>query len=102
MREENSKLQMSNYRMESEKKDLEKKIGLSESMESAYGKSFDKSLSDNGFWKSESGGIERLKAESEIFKRSLNEASQSSKFLKDKVKSLKKEYEYDIGEMKKN
>jgi len=67
----------------------DKRNRLQDSVGSDYFRHSDGTASSKGF---SEGGWDKLKMESETFKKNLEEASLSSQYLKERVKSLQKDY----------
>ena len=79
------------YRLETERNDLERKI-KNGSMGSTFRSSFDKDfgLSEEVAPSKMDSGFDRLKFESETYKKSLSDATLSAQYLKERVKNLQK------------
>jgi len=91
VKEENSKLRMSVYKLESERTDFTK-MKHNQSLGSTFRSSYDLGFGEEMSSKLESGGgLEKLKLESEAYKKSLNDASLSAQYLKERVKNLNRE-----------
>jgi len=91
LREENSRLKLKVFKEDTERSERGR---LQESIGSTGRGGFDKPYSEGthsskGF---SEGGWDKLKMESETFKKNLEEASLSSQYLKERVKSLQKDY----------
>ena len=87
LREENSRLKLKVFKEETERSE---RGHLQESGRSGYEKQYSEGThSSKGF---SEGGWDKLKMESGTFKKNLEEASLSSKYLKERVKSLQKNY----------
>lgn len=90
--DENSKLKLSLYKVETERNELDRHQRLKESLgETSIRSSYPKDFEESPKMVSESGW-EKLKIESDNFKRNLDDASRSSMYLKDKVKHLNKDF----------
>ena len=78
------------YRLETERNDLERKVKNS-SLESSFRSSYEKDFrhSEDMPFRMDSG-FDKLKFESDTYKKSLSDATLSAQYLKERVKNLQK------------
>jgi hypothetical protein len=94
LREDNSKLKLDVYRLESERGDVDRHSRIRDSLGNTIRSSYEQDIAEGSGHKagSESGNWEVLKLQSETFKKNLDDASASSQYLKEKVKSLQRDF----------
>ena len=98
LREENSKQKLAMYRLEDQKNESNRFNYQDSASKSSYERPISEQNSSSKAYSDV--GWDKLKMESETFKKNLEEASLSSKYLKEKVKSLQMDYKEFLPDTK--
>jgi len=94
LRYDNSKLKSEVERIESQRSELEKQL------KSLSHRSYDRELDESASKQGSDGGWERLRMDSETFKKNLDDASLSSQYLRSRVQSLQSAYGESLHDRK--